>query len=136
MPRRQKKNHLLEQRLLAIEQRLQAFEDRREDMAPAQRQTGDSITAGSTPSLDGISVGTARPRTHFESQDDVVDGMGSVPLRDVKDEDEYFGRFLFLFSCLHAFFCSLSNTDIDRRFFQCRFPTLCRACSWPLRCCC
>ncbi|CAK7215100.1 hypothetical protein SBRCBS47491_002367 [Sporothrix bragantina] len=90
MRKSRNKNRMLEQRLLAIEQRLQAFEDHRDARPPAQDHAGNSATTASTLSVDGLSVATTQQHTPFQSQD-TVDGMGSVFLRDGTDDDEFFG---------------------------------------------
>lgn len=90
---RQRENNLLSQRLLALEERLQALEqDRAPNGSSAQGAGHAEVRATSTPAQEGLQPRTARISERPSRQDDVVDGMGSVALTDGADEHEYFGK--------------------------------------------
>ncbi|KAH2595429.1 hypothetical protein KXW93_001859 [Aspergillus fumigatus] len=76
-------NALLERRLQTIEEQLQALHSERRSLG-VQSVVSPTVRNGQQPQ-GPIDLG----RTPI--QDDGVDGMGAVPLKDGADEDEYFG---------------------------------------------
>lgn len=79
-------NALLERRLQTIEEQLQALHSERRSLG-VQSVVSPTVRNGQQPQ-GPIDLG----RTPI--QDDGVDGMGAVPLKDGADEDEYFGKLL------------------------------------------
>jgi hypothetical protein len=79
-------NALLERRLRTIEEQLRTLHSERRSLG-VQPVTSPSLQEGQQ-----LQAPLELGRTPI--QDDGVDGMGAVPLRDGADEDEYFGKSL------------------------------------------
>lgn len=80
---------MLEQRLRAIEQSLHLLASDR------QLDRSSQVHIATSPAVDdGQQPKTIPGMTRLPDQDDGVDGMGAVTLKDGASEDEYFGIFL------------------------------------------
>lgn len=93
--RRQKENTMLGQRLVALEQKLEALQREREHNGSAARETRSAETTHATVSTPAhVSAPSQASGTPENSSDqyDLVDGMGSVALIEGGDEHEYFGK--------------------------------------------
>lgn len=84
-------NQLLERRLQSIEEKLSSLANAQSHNSHSSNTLHDESTRvtphASSGRVSGLS-GRITPLPH----DDVVDGMGTVSLRDSVDEEEYFGR--------------------------------------------
>ncbi len=90
----QRDNALLEQRLLAMEQRFLALEQgsRSDKPSPESTRSGEVRAAISPAAQRDQQPEITRELTGPSDQDDAVDGMGAVALKDGADEEEYFGE--------------------------------------------
>lgn len=90
----QRANTLLEQRLLAMEQKLLSLEQgtRFDGQSPRSGRSIDAQASASPPAHRDRRAPAAGELTGPSAQDDAVDGMGAVALKDGADEDEYFGK--------------------------------------------
>lgn len=86
---------MLGQRLVALEQKLEALQREREHNGSAARETRSAETTHATVSTPAhVSAPSQASGTPENSSDqyDLVDGMGSVALIEGGDEHEYFGK--------------------------------------------
>ncbi len=89
----QRDHTLLEQRLLAMEQKLLSLEQaKRCDQPSPQSSRSIEVHTSTSPTQGDQRSETTMGLTGSPDQDDVVDGMGAVALKDGAAEEEYFGE--------------------------------------------
>lgn len=80
-----------------LEQRIQAIEKRLRLSGPNEQFDSPEIHAATSPQIQENHESRRSPGVKGPlDQDDEVDGMGAVALKDGVDEEEYFGKVRFI----------------------------------------